>query len=265
MQAFRPPVAYAVGSSLSCKPATLRRVRPIHAARGVRRGIIASRQPKGKRAQLRARPRRGPPCSPCRRAHRLDRYAALPRPFCRLFFFTGAGTAASAASASSPWAASAAGCASPATRSRLRVCACLEGRSSRCPQDCPTAIRSRSSSSLRSRSSSSCAPPPSAAAVVASTASPVAPLSSRLSRVFFPPSLSPRQTGSNPQSRFGRAPKNSVTCRKFARTSAIYTPRRWSPAAGPPPHRPSRHRPAVGRRPPCPASAWTSPSATTAT
>ena len=57
----RPPVAHAAGSLHSHWPATLLCIRPIHAARGVRRGISATLQPKGMRAQPRARPRRGPP------------------------------------------------------------------------------------------------------------------------------------------------------------------------------------------------------------
>ena len=61
MQALRLPVAYAVGSTHGHWPATPLCVRPIRAARGVRRGISATRQPKGMRAQPRAHPRRGPP------------------------------------------------------------------------------------------------------------------------------------------------------------------------------------------------------------
>ena len=58
---FAHTVAHAVGSSHSHWPATLLCVRPIHAARGVRRCISATLQPKGMRAQPRARPRRAPP------------------------------------------------------------------------------------------------------------------------------------------------------------------------------------------------------------
>ena len=63
MQSAHPglPVAHAVGSLHSCRPATPLRVRPLRATRGVRRCIIATSQPLGKWAQRRAPPRRDPP------------------------------------------------------------------------------------------------------------------------------------------------------------------------------------------------------------
>ena len=63
MRAAHPglPVAHAVGSLHSCRPATPLCVRPLRATRGVRRRIPATRQPKGMRAQPRAPPRRDPP------------------------------------------------------------------------------------------------------------------------------------------------------------------------------------------------------------
>jgi hypothetical protein len=57
MQSAHPglPVAHAVGSLHSYRPATPLRVRPLRATRGVLRSISATRQPKGMRAQRRGK------------------------------------------------------------------------------------------------------------------------------------------------------------------------------------------------------------------